>query len=232
MHRFLPRPHLLVFLIRIYINLPNLNGNAQVEQLDAVAATHACGVVTTWIGQIHWKWNCTVTRSGKRGTTNRRNWSTKEMDAKDVPDLAMGDAGDAVMIHTTTSMAQWQRGRCKNSSPHHGGKGIRRWLGNTREEERIIQRHRSRGFWAHIKSMEIIGGAPPFTNGEPGAGWQWRYCYDSEDSDNIITGITEQLYVVLSWIARKYALFLDLVLIKKAENLLVEMGRWILHSQR
>ena len=59
-HRFLPRPHLVVIFNstydgRKYINLPN--GDAQVEQLDGIAATpvNVCGVVTTWIGKIHCK---------------------------------------------------------------------------------------------------------------------------------------------------------------------------------
>ena len=36
----------------------------------------------------------------------------------------------------------------------------------------IVQCHCSRGFWAHIKYMEFIGGAT--LNGKQSARWQWR----------------------------------------------------------
>ena len=46
--------------------------------------------------------------------------------------------------------------------------------------------------------------------------------------DHIIIGIMEHLYVFLSRIARQHAFFLDLVLMREVEILLVE----IMYSQR
>ena len=42
--------------------------------------------------------------------------------------------------------------------------------------------------------------------------------------NHIISGIMEQLEVFLSRIARQHSFFLDLVLMREVENLLVEMG--------
>ena len=49
--------------------------------------------------------------------------------------------------------------------------------------------------------------------------------------DHIIIGIMEQLQVFLSRIARQHAFFLDLVLMREMENLLVEMGDGILNGK-
>ena len=55
-----------------YTDLPN--GNAQVEQQDAVEATKACGVTLDRKNTM-----MKVYKSDKRTTNSRGNWSTKEM---------------------------------------------------------------------------------------------------------------------------------------------------------
>ena len=55
-------------------------------------------------------------------------------------------------------------GNVGTTSSHHD-KGIQRSLGITRDEERIIQSHSSRGLrhdGAHVKSMEITLGSATF----------------------------------------------------------------------
>ena len=46
-----------------------------------------------------------------------------------------------------------------------------------------------------MKSMEIVGGVP-----EQDAGWQRRFCHDSDESDHIIIGIMEQIHVMIVFV--------------------------------